>query len=113
MSLLLPNQDNTSPLKKSLSHIVYLTQKHPYGYDNKTTVKNSGQNWTSGLLKIHSRILHGFFYACKIRYVMTSCIKEPSGSPYSFLSGNANFVQPVAFQFALKPTVSHLLKETV
>ena len=99
-------------MKRSKVNKLPLTEKQPHGYDMPTTAKNSGQNWHSELPKIHSRILHGFFYARKIRYVMTDCIEESTDSPRSFGSGNANSVQPVAFQLALKPTVSQLPKET-
>ena len=98
--------------KNTLSNLDYLTIKHTHGYHGPTTAKNSGQNWRSELPKIHSRILHGFFYVCKLRYVMTSCIEEPLGSPRSLGKWYANFIQPVTFQLALKVTVSQP-KETV
>ncbi len=99
-------------MKRNKVYKLPLTQKTLHGYDIATTAKNSGQNWHSEFKKIHSRILHGFFCAYKIRYVMTDCIEESSDSPFSFLSGNANSVQPVALQLALKPTVSLIKKET-
>ena len=77
-----------------------------------TVAKNSGQDLQPELTKIRSRIFRGFFYACdKIRCVMTDCIEEPSGSPFSLDSGNANSVQSVTHQFALKVTVFQLSKE--
>ena len=81
------------PLEKS---------KNP-AYRICTVAKNSGQNWHSELSKMRSCILlNGFFYAYdKIRCVMTGCIEEPSGSPFSLDSGNANSVQSVTHQLAL------------
>ena len=91
------------PLEKS---------KNP-AYRIITVAKNSGQNWSSELTKIRSRIFHGFFYACdKIRCVMTDFIEEPSGSPFSFVNGKTNSVKSVTLQLVLKLTVSQLTKET-
>ena len=94
------------------SRLVYLTEKHPCGYSLFTSAKYIGQNWHSELKKIHGRILYGFFYARKMHHAMTGCIEEPSGSPCSFFSGNANSIQPVTLQLALKVTVPKMKKET-
>ena len=81
---------------KKIKGIKYtLTQKQPHSYDGSITAKNSDQNWSSELFKMHSRILYGFFYVCKIRYVMTGCREELSGSPRSLDKWYSNFIQPV------------------
>lgn len=90
------------PLEKS---------KNP-AYRILTVAKNSGTELAFCKLKIRSRIFHGFFYACdKIRCVMTDCIEEPSGSPFSLVTVCQFCTVCHPLQLALKVTVSHLLKE--
>ena len=98
----------TSSSKKPLEK-----SKNP-AYRIITVAKNSGQNLPSGLQKIRSCILlNGFFYACdKIRCVMTDCIEEPSGSPFSFVAVRQILYSLSPIQFALKVTVSHIQKES-
>jgi hypothetical protein len=83
-------------------------------YFNPTAQKKGGQNWHSEFKKMHSRILRGFFCARNMAdsATMADCAGEPSGSPFSFLSGNANPVRSVSLLLAWKATVSKFKKET-
>lgn len=114
-TLLLNNYGNTD-------NKPHLTDKPYLSYIKPTDAKNSiSQNLPSEMIEAYSRLLlRGFFYArnslvyCAIMTDCTGeCLASALRSPRSLISGKANPVRSVTFQFALKMTASNLIKETV
>lgn len=115
-----PNLASLEWSRAASNHQNVLTAKQHLAYFNWVVAKNDNRNSHSEIFKkAHSRLsLRGFFYARNLVRctTMTDCVGEPLvsalGSPLSFLSGNANPIQSVTLQFALKLTVSQIKKET-
>ena len=61
------------------------------------TAKNSDQSWHSETMKMHSRIVCGFFCVRTMwlrlysAILMADGVREPKGSPRFFVGGSANF----------------------
>ena len=90
-----------------------LTQNHHRAYAFSTTEKNSGQDCSPELSKMHGRIFRGFFYACdNMHRVMIDRMGESSDSPRSLISGTATLYGLSPYQLPLIVAVSNLIKET-